>query len=87
MMAHRVPETVRPAPITDDGACSLLASQPDGRHTCSVYETRQPICRIDELQPAAMSRAEYFELTAKLCNMLQEPLGMGERWRVVLDDE
>tara|TARA_Y100000310_G_C20492762_1_gene720061 strand:+ start:468 stop:572 length:105 start_codon:yes stop_codon:yes gene_type:complete len=34
-----------------------------------------------------MSRAEYFELTAKLCNMLQEQLGMGERWRVVLDDE
>jgi Fe-S-cluster containining protein len=48
---------------------------------CSIYETRPQLCRI----PKGLSR-QLTKGTADECNRLQRKYGIGEEYRVIIED-
>lgn len=60
-----------PEPVKEDGSCAHLNED----NTCSIYEKRPLICRIDDgydlLFSKRMSREEWHALNYKGCRTLQ----------------
>jgi Fe-S-cluster containining protein len=61
----------------EDGSCVNLTED----NLCSIYETRPQMCRI----PQGLSR-QLTKGTADQCNHLQEKYGIGEEYRVIIED-
>ena len=63
-----------------DGSCEKL----DGTR-CTVYEDRPLLCRVDAmLARRGTPTAEGYQASAEACHALQDALGLGEAFRVVL---
>lgn len=72
-----------PFGATPEGHCEMLGENDE----CLVYETRPDVCRIDVMQTKYdISEREYFQLTAMVCNKLQENLRLDESLRVIIDE-
>lgn len=68
-------------PTKEDGSCAHLV-EGEG---CSIYEDRPDLCRIDkthEMVAPEMTRGEFYEHSAKLCNQLVRQAGLGDEFLV-----
>jgi Fe-S-cluster containining protein len=73
-----------PFNATPEGHCEMLGENDE----CLVYDTRPDVCRIDVMQTKSdITEKEYFQLTAMVCNKLQENLGLDESLRVIINEE
>ena len=54
-----------------DGACKYLVGEPGQEHTCSIYETRPDVCRVDKSKPILMSTAEWYRANLEACTKLR----------------
>lgn len=67
-------------PVKADGK-SCIHLQDD--NTCGIYETRPPICRIEDVGRAlGLSEGKHFLLSMLACNKMQVEDGMGAEYRV-----
>lgn len=70
-----------PPGFTPSGACAALQAD----NTCGVYETRPPLCRVDEMREAhGADKRDWYEANAAQCNTMQVEDGMAETFRVHL---
>lgn len=74
-----IPPRIEGWPLGPDGACTCLSAD----NMCVIYDERPRACRIDALEHS-MSDADYYAVTAELCNMMQEAIGIDPSFRVVL---
>lgn len=55
---------------------------------CQIYEDRPDVCRIDKgyslFFSDILSREEYYQCNATVCNQLQTQYAVNEKFRVVL---
>lgn len=59
-------------PTREDGACVHLTAD----NLCAIYETRPPVCRVDEGRPRVFSVERWHALNAKACAQLQKEDGL-----------
>lgn len=65
----------------EDGSCKFLNED----NSCSIYETRPEICRIEEMQKeSGIHKDAYFADSAKACNQIQEHFEVPVKFRVKL---
>ena len=74
-------------PQREDGACIHLTED----NLCEIYDDRPDFCRIDDAQKMVketknMTKRNYYKLSAELCNGYQEGFGIGEEYRVCLEE-
>ena len=66
-----------------DGVCKHLDL---ATNECKIYEVRPLVCRVDEAFEkyfsSVLSKAEFYKLNAKCCNILQERHGISEKFRM-----
>ncbi|MGX2971647.1 YkgJ family cysteine cluster protein [Helicobacter sp. T3_23-1059] len=66
-----------------DGVCKHLDL---ATNECKIYEVRPLVCRVDEMFEkyfsSVLSKAEFYKLNAKCCNILQEQQGISENFRI-----
>ena len=78
-------------PLNADGSCghrTAFRSEANQLHIgCSIYNDRPAVCQIELGQPENVNRNEYFRLTSKACNTLQEQQGIDESYRVFVELE
>jgi len=70
----------------DDGSGSCKHYVP--KQGCNIYETRPAICRVDEgyllYAKDKLSRDDYYQANATVCNELQEAAQMPLMYRIIL---
>ena len=50
---------------------------------CAIYETRPKICRVDVMAKESLIQDDlYYEITARLCNKMQEAADTPVKFRV-----
>lgn len=55
--------------------CPLLVKNEDGTYSCSVYETRPTICRIDEMAKLkGIDLKDYYAMAEKACEQLRRSI-------------
>lgn len=68
-----------------NGVCKHLDL---GTNECKIYANRPTICRVDEMFEkyfsSILSKAEFYKLNAKCCNILQEQQGISENFRMTI---
>jgi Fe-S-cluster containining protein len=64
--------------VREDGSCEHLTAQ----NQCAIYETRPSVCRVGNAKPPEMPMWEYWELTARICNIWQRQDGLPVQLRV-----
>ena len=66
-----------------DGVCRHLDI---ATNECKIYDKRPLVCRVDEMFEkyfsSVLSKAEFYRLNAKCCNILQEQQGISEKFRI-----
>lgn len=66
-----------------DGVCRHLDI---ATNECKIYDKRPLVCRVDEMFEkyfsSVLSKAEFYRLNAKCCNILQEQQGISENFRI-----
>jgi len=62
-------------PAKADGSCVNLAAD---RKTCTIYETRPLICRVDAMKPKELTTPEWHELNRLACIRLRAHHGIPE---------
>ena len=69
-----------------NGVCSQLDL---ATNECKIYANRPLVCRVDEMFEkyfsSVLSKAEFYGLNAKCCNILQEQQGISENFRMKLN--
>ena len=68
-------------PDRGDGACLFL----DYDNTCSIYEQRPLICRVDELYDHVkpdMTRGEWHGFRIQACNIIIDKLGLDNKYKI-----
>lgn len=68
-----------------DGVCKYLDF---ATNECKIYDKRPIVCRVDEMFEkyfsSILSKAEFYKLNAKCCNILQEQQGISENFRMTI---
>lgn len=74
-------------PVSRDGVCDYLKDNTK----CRRYATRPVFCNIEKMfdeknaeQGGNLSRENHYYKTARLCNEMQEALGIDESFRIDL---
>ena len=66
-----------------DGVCRHLDI---ATNECKIYDKRPLVCRVDEMFEkyfsSVLSKAEFYKLNAKCCNILQKQQGISEKFRI-----
>ena len=66
-----------------DGVCKHLDF---ATNECKIYDKRPIVCKVDEMFEkyfsSVLSKAEFYRLNAKCCNILQERHGISENFRM-----
>lgn len=73
-------------------ACAYLVETSDGGGTCSIYDERPFVCRVDAVIEAT---AELFDISVEDlvkvqvedCNAAIDQAGMSPKWRVAVSDK
>jgi Fe-S-cluster containining protein len=67
-----------------DFACKHLSDT----NECTIYCNRPPICDIEKVYKNKLSKhitkQEYFKIAAEACNKMQNMVGLGLKYRVIL---
>lgn len=71
-------------PTKDGTNCYFQVISPEGKSTCSIYEIRPPLCRVDDgILPRDTDLVSWHKKVGKRCNELQAAEGLDDSWRVV----
>ena len=78
---HNTLKDVELLPLRSDGSCLHLIEVGD-IYGCAIYEIRPESCRVGYTTIPGMSEEKLIELTAEVCNQLQQADDMPQRFRV-----
>ncbi len=70
-------------PTRDGVHCLHQVVDDGGRSSCSIYDIRPPLCRVDDgILPRDTDLQTWHQRNAVECDKMQEAEGLGEEWRV-----
>jgi Fe-S-cluster containining protein len=76
-------------PDRGDGACTHLA---DDNKTCTIYESRPSICRVDETYFKIkkyipfLNQKTYNKINTKICHSLIKKYNLDDKYKIKIED-